>query len=148
MLARDLMTCPAITCHVNDTLADAARKMWDADIGAVAVVNDDGKLTGMITDRDICMAGYTQGRALDEILVNSAMAKDVAAAAPDAPLPDVARLMARHQVRRIPIVDASGGPVGLVSLNDLATADAPAETATAATLAAICRHRSSIQQVA
>jgi CBS domain-containing protein len=148
MLARDLMTCPAITCHVNDTLADAARKMWDADIGAVAVVNDDGKLTGMITDRDICMAGYTQGRALDEILVNSAIAKDVAAAPPDAPLPDVARLMARHQVRRIPIVDASGGPVGLVSLNDLATADAPAETATAATLAAICRHRSSIQQVA
>jgi CBS domain-containing protein len=50
--------------------------MWDHDCGAIAVVND-GKLTGVITDRDLCMAAYTQGRALDALLVNTAMAQQL-----------------------------------------------------------------------
>ena len=83
MLVQELMTHPAITCHVNDALSDAAQKMWDHDCGVLPVVNDEGKVTGMITDRDICMAALTQGRALHEILVNLAMAKHVVAVGPD-----------------------------------------------------------------
>src|SRR5678816_480962 len=56
MQARDLMAKPTVTCHVNDPLNIAAQRMWDADVGALAVVNDDGELTGIVTDRDICMA--------------------------------------------------------------------------------------------
>jgi CBS domain-containing protein len=82
MFARHLMT-PAISCHVNDTLNIAAQRMWDADIGALIVVNDDGKVTGVLTDRDICMATFTQGRAPSEILVNSAMSSHVVPASPD-----------------------------------------------------------------
>jgi len=148
MYARDLMTRPAITCHVNDSLTIAAQRMWDDDIGVLAVVNDDGKLTSMITDRDICMAAYTKGRRLDDLLVNSAMAKQVVSASPDATLGDIQRLMADHQVHRIPIVDAAGRPIGIVSMNDLAIESARPKTAMkhdpaqlAHTLAAVCAHR-------
>jgi CBS domain-containing protein len=138
MRARDLMTTPAITCHVNDPLAVAAARMWDADIGVLAVVNDDGKLTGMVTDRDICMAAYTQARALDEILVHTAMATEVARASADSSIDEIERLMAKRQIRRIPIIDADEKPIGMVSTNDLSIANAPK---LAPTLAAICQHR-------
>lgn len=148
MLAQDLMTRPAITCHVNDPLSTAARAMWDHDIGAIAVVNDDGKLTGMLTDRDICMAAYTQGRPLDEILINSAMAHKVVSARADQRLGEIEHLMADHQLRRIPIVDGDHRPIGMVSLNDVAVAsDGPQSevwrgaTRLTHTLAAICRPR-------
>jgi CBS domain-containing protein len=155
MFAQDLMTRPAITCHVNDPLSAAARAMWDHDIGAIAIVNDEGKLTGMLTDRDICMAAYTQSRALDEILVNSAMARKVVSARPDARLGQIEQLMAQHQLRRIPIVDGDGLPIGMVSLNDVAIASAGprtevphAATRLTHTLASICRPRQSKQRAA
>ena len=63
MRAQDLMTQPIATCHVNDTLNVAAREMWDHDCGAIAITGDDGKLAGMITDRDICMAASARPAA-------------------------------------------------------------------------------------
>lgn len=148
MRARDAMTSPAITCHVNDSLAVAAQKMWDSDIGVLAVVKDDGKLTGMITDRDICMAALTQGRALDELLVNLAMAKKVVASSPDTPVGDVEQLMAQHQIRRVPIVDDAGKPIGIISMNNLVIASVRPKAETnhgpskiVSTLAAISQHR-------
>lgn len=155
MRALDLMTQPPITCHVNDPLTRAAKLMWDHDFGALAVVNDEGMLTGMITDRDICMAAFTQGRPLDEVLVNAAMATHVISALPQQPVEDIAELMARNQVRRIPIVDDKNKPIGIVSLNDLAIESARADTPikysaskVAHTLAAICQHRATKQQAA
>lgn len=121
MRARELMSYPVISCHVNDTLATAARLMWDHDCGAIAVVKDEGVLTSMITDRDICMAAYTQGRPLDEILVHSAMAHAAISASPDVGVDEVERLMAEHQIRRIPIVDPDNRPIGMITLADLAT---------------------------
>jgi CBS domain-containing protein len=146
MLARDLMTTPTISCHVNDTLNLAAQRMWDGDVGVLTVVNDDGKVTGIITDRDICMAAYTQGRPLFEILVNSAMATHVVSASPDATVGDIEQLMSKHQIRRVPIVDTKGMPVGIVSMNDLAIESVQPDTSMrhgpskiAHTMAAICR---------
>ncbi len=121
MRARDLMSYPAITCHVNDSLASVARQMWDHDCGSVAVVKDEGVLTGMITDRDICMAAYTQGRALDEILVNSVMASHVVCATSDVGVSEIERMMAEHQLRRIPIIDAEHRPIGMITIADLVT---------------------------
>lgn len=128
MLAQDLMTSPIITVHVNDPLNIAAQKMWDEDIGSLAVVNDEGKLTGMITDRDICMAAYTQGRALDALLVNSAMAKHPVSARPEQSIDEVEDLMSAYQVHRIPVVDAAGKPIGIVSMNDLAVESVQPDT--------------------
>jgi CBS domain-containing protein len=153
MRARDLMTTPAITCHVNDPLHAVAKQMWDADIGALAVVNDEGKLTGMVTDRDVCMAAFTQGRALDELLVHVAMSSHVVAVRPDAFIGEVEEMMAKHHVRRIPVLDAEDRPIGIVALNDLAlecvqpdTRMKNGPTKVAHTLAAICRHRTEEDQ--
>lgn len=155
MRASDLMSRPAITCNVNDTLELAAKLMWDHDCGAVAVVREDGKLTGMITDRDIAMAGYHQGRSLDQLLVNGAMSQHIVSARPDDNLEDIEQRMAEHQLRRIPIVDADNHPLGLISLNDIAIETAQPDTRIrnafaklAHTLAAICRRRSPQKQQA
>ena len=155
MRARDLMTSPAITCHANDALLVAAARMWDADIGALAVVNDEGQVTGMITDRDICMAAYMQGRTLDALLVNSAMGRHAVVARAETNLDEILELMAKHKIRRIPIVDDAGKPIGIVSMNDLAIASVQPDTAMkhgpsklAHTLAAICQHRSSTDKAA
>ncbi|HEX7838983.1 MAG TPA: CBS domain-containing protein [Kofleriaceae bacterium] len=142
------MSHPAITCDVNDDLNVPAKLMWDHDCGVILVVRGDGKLEGVITDRDICMAAYTQGRSLDQILVNSVMAKHVVSAHPDQKLGEVERMMAEHQVRRIPVVDEDNRPVGVLSLNDLALESVEPDTRmkdgvskVAHTLAAVCRPR-------
>ena len=128
MRAQDLMSHPVATCHVNDTLNIAAMLMWNHDCGAVAVVRDDGKLSGMITDRDICMAAFLQGRPIDEILAHAVMATHPTSAHPDQTLDEVEQLMAEHQVRRIPVVDSENRPVGMISLNDIALESAKSET--------------------
>jgi CBS domain-containing protein len=83
MRIKELMSHPVVTCPNSTTLEDAARLMWEYDCGIVPIVNDDGRLVGVVTDRDICMAGYTQGRPLREIPVVTAMASQVVAAHAD-----------------------------------------------------------------
>jgi len=148
MRAQDLMTDPIVSCHVNDSLHVAANLMWDHDCGAVAVVRDDGSLAGIVTDRDIAMASYTQARPLDEILVNAAMSKHVTSARPDQRIEEIEQLMCEHQVRRIPIVDADNRPIGMISLNDLVLESVQPDTEmrngpvkVAHVLAAICERR-------
>jgi CBS domain-containing protein len=155
MYAQDLMTHPAVTCHVNDPLNVAALKMWDHDCGALPVVNDEGKVTGMITDRDICMAACTQGRPLHELLVNAAMATHVIVVGPEQTLDEVEQLMARHQIRRIPVVDAANLPLGVISLHDIAIETVRPDTRMkhgiskiARTLAAVCRPHAPRQHAA
>lgn len=149
MHVQDLMSHPALTCHVNDDLTVPAKLMWDHDCGAIPVVRDDGKIAGIITDRDVCMAAYTQGRPLHEILVNAVMAKDVITARPDQHLAVVEQLMSENRVRRIPVVSEDSKPIGMVSLNDLAIEGVQPDTRmknalakVAYTLAAVCRPRS------
>lgn len=155
MYAQDLMAHPAVTCHVNDSLDIAAQRMWDHDCGALPVVNDDGKVTGMITDRDICMAALTQGRPLHELLVNVAMAKHVIAVGPEQTLGDVEQLMARHQIRRLPVVDDANHPLGVISLNDLAIEAVQPDTRmkhgitkVTHTLAAVCQPHAATRRAA
>ncbi|MCX5747409.1 MAG: CBS domain-containing protein [Proteobacteria bacterium] len=149
MKVEHLMSSPATTCNANDTLETAAGLMWDHDCGALPVVREeDGKLTGMITDRDICMAGYTQGRPLGDLLVNSAMATHVVAVKPDQGIAELEQLMIKHQLRRLPVVDRDGKPIGMISLGDLARESALPSTrmtnampSVARTLAAIATPR-------
>ena len=145
MKISELMTRTVQVCRATDTLDRAAQLMWDHDIGSLAVVDDDDQVIGMITDRDACMAAYTRGRALRDIPVEVAMSKHVVTCSPDDNDTAVADMMAKHKIRRVPVVDEARRPVGVVSLNDLARTmargrDVPA-TSVAGTLAAICEHR-------
>jgi CBS domain-containing protein len=114
------MSHPAVTCSVSDSADAAARLMWECDCGVVPIVGDDGRLAGVVTDRDICMAAYTQGQPLGAIPVSRAMARNVVALHEDDSIEAAELLMSDNQIRRLPVVDEGGRPVGVVSMNDLA----------------------------
>lgn len=146
MNIKDLMHTPAISCRRTDSLDTAAGLMWEHDCGVITVLGDEGQLVGVITDRDICMAAYTQGRAPKELSVADAMAKQVYFARPDDSVTVAEALMKDHQVRRVPIVDAQDKPVGVLSVNDLARyAVSPrgkdVQREVVQTLAAVCTPR-------
>jgi CBS domain-containing protein len=115
-----IMTDAVSSCSPDDTLNAAAQRMWDEDCGAVPVVASDGKLAGIVTDRDICMAAYTKGLPLSAIRVKDAMARHVHTCNPDDTLARAATLMAEAQVRRLPVIDAERRLIGIVSLADIA----------------------------
>ncbi len=123
MLVDDLMTPDPAVCSPDDALEHAARLLWDHDVGVVPVVRD-GVPVGMLTDRDICMAAYTQGRPLRELSVASAMSKEVVVVRRGDPVDDALRLLRERQVRRLPVVDAAGKLAGILSLCDLVHATA------------------------
>ncbi len=143
MKIEQVMNQPVITCRASDTAHGAAGLMWENDCGALPVVNADGVLIGMITDRDLCMAAYTSGRSLQSIFVGDAMAKTVLTCLPSDEIADAEKVMGRAQVRRLPVVDGHSRPIGLVSMNDIAHASAGRRSAIEAlsTLAAICAPR-------
>lgn len=117
---RDIMQREVATCHPWDSLNRAAQLMWEADCGAIPVVDQQGKLVGMLTDRDVCMAAYTRGLTLAELGVHSAMSEHPFSCTPEEPLTTLLSLMTTHQVRRVPVVSEGGRLVGIVSLADVA----------------------------
>jgi len=143
-----LMSTDVIHCRPDDSMARAARAMWDRDCGVVPVVDAHRRLVGIVTDRDICIAALTKGRTLDGMAVREVMRQKVYSCRPDQSLRAAHALMQEFQVRRLPVVDADDRLVGILSINDLAIAAAETKDKTrteklcrvAETLAAICRH--------
>lgn len=101
------------------TLSEAAKLLWEQDLGVLPVVDAEGMLRGMLTDRDICMAAFTSGRALHQLEVGNHMAKTVFALMPGDTLAAAEKRMAMHQLRRLPVVDEEGRLVGMLTLGDL-----------------------------
>ena len=146
----ELMTRDVKTCARDDTVNHAARIMWEHDCGCVPVIDAEGRVVGMLTDRDVCMAAYTQGLPLRAIPVATAMSRQVHSCRPDDALLVAERIMREHRVRRLPVIVPDGTLTGILSLNDVAqeaarehapaTRDVGAE-GLAETLAAVCERR-------
>lgn len=119
MNVADLMKKPAVACRPNDSLREAARLLWDYDLGAIGVTRQDGVLLGILTDRDICMACYFQDASMDAIPVSSAMSKTIFSVRPHESLATAEKVMADHQVRRLPVVDDQRRLLGFLTANDL-----------------------------
>jgi CBS domain-containing protein len=98
----------------------AAQIMWEKDCGCLPVIDDVHRVRAVITDRDICMAALTQGVALAETSVSSAMSRSLTVCSPDDSLATVEDLMRAQQIRRVPVVDANGVLIGMISLADIA----------------------------
>lgn len=150
MKVEQLMRRPVRTCQREDSLDRVAQIMWEADCGCVPVVDGEGRLVAVITDRDICMAAHFQGAALYALKVEDAMSRNIFACKPQDSIADAEGLMRSNQVRRIPVVDENNRPVGILSLNDLALeagaeADSKKREVTlnevGRTLEAVCHHR-------
>lgn len=119
----DVMTKQVHSCSPEDSLADAARLMWEHDCGCLPVVsgtNGGSRTIGLITDRDICMCALFEHAPLSGLRVRQAMAKQVLSCQPGDSVEAVERVMQGGRVRRLPVLSSRGDLLGMVSLADLA----------------------------
>ncbi len=130
MKISQVMTHPAACCGPYEPLSEAARIMWDKDCGVVPIVEPvTHALLGVVTDRDLCMASYTQGRKLSEIPIEAIMSTQVVTCRGDESLERAHERLRTNGIRRLVVVDEHGAVEGIVSLNDLARAAAQAAPA-------------------
>ncbi len=118
MRVRDVMTTDVRSCPPDTNLSRAAAMMWEGDCGVLPVV-EDGKLAGIITDRDICIALGTQDRLPHTVPVRDVEKTELATCEPEDELRHALELMRRYKVRRLPVTDAEHHLKGIVSLNDI-----------------------------
>ena len=114
----EIMTRDPRTVETGDSLVDAAREMRDGDVGDVLLV-ENGRLAGLVTDRDIVVRAVADGRDPADTRVGEIATRDVIALTPDQTVDDAIRIVREQNVRRIPVVQ-DGRPVGIVSIGDLA----------------------------
>ena len=112
-----VMTRDPITVEPDTPIAQVARKMKDDDTGAI-LVTEGGKLTGIVTDRDIVVRAIAEG-ADPDTKIGDFMTRDPKTVTPDSPVDDAIQIARDDDVRRIPVVQ-DGRPAGIVSLGDLA----------------------------
>jgi CBS-domain-containing membrane protein len=119
MKVKEVMTPDAKAIWITESLADAAREMWDNDCGVLPIVKDGQKVVGMITDRDICMATAMRDRSPSHISVEEVMNSIIFSATPEDEISHALKTMREHKVRRLPVLDAEGKLQGIVSMNDI-----------------------------
>lgn len=115
----EVMTREPIALASTETMARAAKQMRDADVGDVIVV-DDGRVVGLVTDRDIVVRGIAEDLDPFTTALASVCTRDVVTVSADDSVETVVRLMREHAVRRLPVLAGDGTPLGVVSLGDVA----------------------------
>ena len=119
MKVKDIMTQGVISIHPEETAEVAARTLTQYNIGALPVCGSDGKICGMVTDRDLVIRCMASGRMPADTKVRDVMTSQVTSVKPDMELGVAAHLMGRCQIRRLPVTE-NGKLCGMVSLGDLA----------------------------
>jgi len=132
----DVMRQPVQVCRDSESVAVAARRMRDGNIGFLPVVGADGRTLGVLTDRDIVVRVCAEGHSARRTAVKDAMTVGVVACGPLDDLTTVQELMRRHRKSRVLVQEVDGHPVGVVSIADLAQ---HMEPETARTLRAVVR---------
>jgi CBS domain-containing protein len=126
MTVKELQTSNVKTVGPDTDLAVVAKLMWDGDCGAVPVVNEERKVIGMITDRDICIAAATRSKPPAEIRASEVMTNHgIHSVKSDDDVRVALRTMRKHRVRRLPVVDQQQRLTGILSINDLAINTSP-----------------------
>jgi CBS domain-containing protein len=118
---QDIMSKDVKVCTPHEPVTAAAKIMRDINCGSVPVC-EGKKVVGMITDRDIVINCVADGKDCNSIHCHDSMTSDVITCSPDTDAHECARLMADHQIRRIPVVQ-NGEMVGICAIGDLATVD-------------------------
>lgn len=118
MRVKEVMTGTPASCRRETNLAAASEILWNRNCGILPVVAD-GKVVGVVTDRDICIALGTRNRLAGEITVGEVSSGKVFSCGPEDDLQVALTAMAGLQVRRMPVIDAQGKLVGLLSMDDV-----------------------------
>lgn len=135
MLVRELMTRDPACCTPSDSAQRAGSLMRHFDIGVLPIVDDEyyRRLLGIVTDRDLCLTVIAPDRRPSEVTVEECMLRNPTCCSPDDEIRAALELMRTHHVRRLPVVNAHGFLVGILSLTDLvrfhAVSDADLEMA-------------------
>jgi len=118
VIVNEVMTAQVVTARPNSTIAEVARTMAEIESGAVPVT-DDGRVVGLVTDRDIVVRGIAAGLGLDSP-ISEVMTDEVLTCREDDNLADAAARMGANQVRRLVVLNAQDRLTGILSLGDLA----------------------------
>jgi CBS domain-containing protein len=124
---RDVMTDNPRTLKADATLVDAAKIMRDEDTGIVPITDGD-TLNGVVTDRDIVVRAIADGKDPGSLKVSDLASKELVTVDPQQSLDEALRLMAKHQIRRLPVVEEDNRLVGIVAQADIARAGDDART--------------------
>ena len=122
MNCREVMTDNPVCCLPSDTVSQAARIMRREDVGPVPVVNDDQhkQLIGIVTDRDLALKVVAESRDPNHTMVSDVMTSTIIACRETDDASTAIKAMEEHQIRRVPVVDAEGKIVGIISQADVA----------------------------
>ncbi len=122
MQVQEIMTRSVECCVPDDTARTAAEFMREADSGAIPVVSGENnpKVVGIVTDRDLCMKVVAEGRDPAQVRVRECMTSQIVTCRAEEDIEEIADLMAEKQIRRVPVVDGDGSIIGIVSLADIA----------------------------
>jgi CBS domain-containing protein len=119
-LVQDVMSLDVVTLPVDATVVDAGKAMAENDIGDVVVVDESGRVVGIVTDRDLVLRTIAADRTPSETLLDQVISEDLRMLSPNDPLEQAIETMGDLAIRRLPVVQADGTLVGIVSLGDLA----------------------------
>jgi CBS domain-containing protein len=121
MKVRDVMTAAAVCCKPETNIGAAVGLLWSHNCGMLPVVDNDHKLVGVITDRDICIAMGTRNRLPGDLTVGEVAISNVFTCGPDDEIHEAVGTMAQNHVRRLPIIDSQGTVQGILSMDDVIT---------------------------
>ena len=145
MIVKEIMKMDVGTCTAETDLGAVIAVMRNRDCGFLPVVDSHGILVGVVTDRDVCMAAGTRHRPLARVSVKETMSHPVFSCFPDENVMTVLMTMAKHRVRRLPVLNKSGHLEGVLSIDDIAQAPhrrgSPTAADIVAALKAIYAHR-------
>ncbi|MFY1827431.1 CBS domain-containing protein [Myxococcus fulvus] len=128
LTARDVMTRNVRSVRRDSPLREVARIMKDEDCGVVPIVDEQGRLEGLVTDRDLALRAFAGGTSPEQLRAADVMTEDVEAVTLDESLHGLIDIMARRQIRRLPVIERDDRLVGIISLGDIAQrADADEE---------------------
>lgn len=119
MKVKEVMTPNPTAIWLTESLADAAKLMWDNDCGVLPVIKDGRKVVGMITDRDICMATAIKDSNPSAISLEEVMSPRVHMTNSEDDILEALQTMQAYKIRRLPVVDAEGELAGILSMNDV-----------------------------
>ncbi|MFD2169446.1 CBS domain-containing protein [Tumebacillus lipolyticus] len=122
MKVRDLMTKDVRTLKTNHTLREAAELMASLNVGVIPIAEEGDKLRGILTDRDIVVRAVAKGVDITRAKINDYMSPKLVSINPQETAAEAAKLMAEHQLRRLPVVE-EGQMVGILSIGDLSVVD-------------------------
>lgn len=121
MKCRDVMTPDPTTIHPSQSVTTVAQQMRQADVGPIPVVDDQARLLGIVTDRDVVLRVVAEGKDPENVRVGDVMTKSPSTCRADDDLGVALAAMKEHQIRRVPVIDDGGKLVGIVAQADVAT---------------------------